>query len=236
MKTTKMIATIALLGLIANTEARIKWTYGKLNELAYDKTAKLGTMYGIPFSKDTDTTERMTGATPLDGDLSTTYKTKTNVIRVKRLVTKSAFENTLFPKRNTIYTYEGFLEAVAKYPKFCDENHLTGVTDDDACRTELSTLFAHFAQESGYHGGRIQINKKNVEDWQQGLYHIHEDGCPKVNDAHCDYRSGKDSWATTAYPMPAGMQYYGRGPFQLSWNYNFGEFSEILGKSTYDGK
>ena len=178
----------------------------------------------------------MAAATPLDGDMSSTYLKKANLKRVKGIISENDFNKTLFPKRKSIYTYDGFLEAVAKYEKFCGENHLDNTTDDEACKIELSTLFAHFAQESGYHGGTIKVKGKNVEEWQQGLYHIHEDGCPKENDAHCNYRSGSDSWATTAYPMPDGMQYYGRGPFQLSWNYNFGEFSEMLGTSTYDGK
>lgn len=32
------------------------------------------------------------------------------------------------------------------------------------------------------------------------------------------------------------MQYYGRGPFQLSWNYNYGQFSNVFAVSSYNGK
>ena len=32
------------------------------------------------------------------------------------------------------------------------------------------------------------------------------------------------------------MKYYGRGPLQLSWNYNYGQFSNIYGTSSYDSK
>jgi chitodextrinase len=241
MKTTKLTATAALLGLIANTEAKIEWTFGNLYNLKYSSTTKLSVQNGIVSSTDTSTSERLAAATPLEGDMSGTYETKANVIRVKGIMSEDDFEDTLFPKRNSIYTYDAFLEAIAKFDKFCNENHLGDTVDDDeACKIELSTLFAHFAQESGYHGGTIKIDGEDVEEWQQGLYHVHEDGCPDdkgVVDEHCKkYRSGTGHWATDAYPMPAGVQYYGRGPFQLSWNSNFGEFSEMLGESTYDGK
>lgn len=32
------------------------------------------------------------------------------------------------------------------------------------------------------------------------------------------------------------MQYYGRGPFQLSWNYNYGQFSNVFAPAAYDSK
>lgn len=50
----------------------------------------------------------------------------------------------------------------------------------------------------------------------------------------CDYAQTWDSWALTDYPPQDGVQYYGRGPFQLSWNYNYGAFSKVVFESTYD--
>ena len=98
----------------------------------------------MPYSKDSDTKRRIASGTPLEGDVSS-YAKKANVKRVKKVMTKSDFKTTLFPKRNSVYTYEGFLKAVAKYPKFCGENDLDNYTDDEACKRELATLFAHFA-------------------------------------------------------------------------------------------
>ena len=34
----------------------------------------------------------------------------------------------------------------------------------------------------------------------------------------------------TRYPCAAGKQYYGRGPLQLSWNYNYGAAGDALGR------
>jgi len=50
----------------------------------------------------------------------------------------------------------------------------------------------------------------------------------------CDYAQTWDSWARYDYPPQDGVQYYGRGPFQLSWNYNYGAFSKVVFEATYD--
>ena len=44
--------------------------------------------------------------------------------------------------------------------------------------------------------------------------------------AACDYAS--DNWSSIAWPPQPNVQYYGRGPFQLSWNYNYGPFSQVM--------
>lgn len=38
------------------------------------------------------------------------------------------------------------------------------------------------------------------------------------------------------WPNQPGVQYYGRGPMQLSWNYNYGQFSNVFGVSSYNSK
>ena len=40
-----------------------------------------------------------------------------------------------------------------------------------------------------------------------------------------DYKSW--NWSNNAWPNQNGVQYYGRGPMQLSWNYNYGMFSSV---------
>lgn len=56
-----------------------------------------------------------------------------------------------------MYTYEGFLQAVGKFPKFCGEKgpnlpnaNTYTYTDDEVCKRELAIMFAHFNQETGY--------------------------------------------------------------------------------------
>lgn len=98
----------------------------------------------------------------------------------------------------------------------------------------MGTLFAHFGQETGY-------NDTNLPEatWMQGLYHIQEMRCVdsngvSVNQADCDYKS--TNWSAEAWSPNANKQYYGRGPIQLSWNYNYGAFSNVLVESEYNGK
>lgn len=53
------------------------------------------------------------------------------------------------------------------------------------------------------------------------LRYVEEIGC-SPDGWGCDY-----SQPHTIYPPTAGQKYYGRGPFQLSWNYNYGQFSTV---------
>ena len=109
MYSTKAIAAIAAAGLFAQTTANIKSTGLWSNYTFYDTISKIGiNNSGVPYSNDIDTKRRIASGTPLDGDVSN-YSSKTNVKRVKRVMTKSDFETTLFPKRNSIYTHDGFL-------------------------------------------------------------------------------------------------------------------------------
>jgi len=80
------------------------------------------------------------------------------------------------------------------------------------CKLELGTLFTHISHETGW-------------DWLSGLYYVTENYCTPedLTKTACNYASS--NWSATAWPPASGQQYYGRGPFQLSWNYNYGPFS-----------
>lgn len=105
-------------------------------------------------------------------------------MRVGSHISEAKF-NELFPLANSFYTYNNFLKAVAKFPAFCNQvnSEYTGLTInaenlDNACKRELSTLFAHIALESG----------KNdpwnaTAEYKQGLFNL-DDGCGGV--AACD--------------------------------------------------
>ena len=61
--------------------------------------------------------------------------------------------NYIFPIALPFFTYEGFINAIAYYPSFCNEKGKVGwwVSLDQVCKKELATLFAHFNQETGGH-------------------------------------------------------------------------------------
>jgi hypothetical protein len=54
------------------------------------------------------------------------------------------------------------------------------------------------------------------------LIYVNEIGCAE-NPTGCPYRDEDH----TVYPPSDGQYYYGRGPFQLSWNYNYAQFSTV---------
>ena len=60
------------------------------------------------------------------------------------------------------------------------------------------------------------------------------DGAWGAGTDRCDYKSS--NWSADFYPPSSTEQYFGRGPIQLSWNYNYGAFSKVLVESTYDSK
>lgn len=60
----------------------------------------------------------------------------------------------------------------------------------------------------------------NVNHETGGLQHVRE-----INQANWPYYCQ----SSREYPCAPGQQYYGRGPIQLSWNYNYGAAGQALG-------
>jgi len=179
----------------------------------------------MAYSNDPAVDRRIKAPHTVDGDIGEDYMTRTNVARVRSLFSEADFENN-FPFADPFYTYENFLKAVAKFPNFCNENNFEQYTMDETCKRELAGIFAHWGQETGLH------DPNQGEEWLQALFWVQEIRCNGTNDPSCDYKQG--GWASTAWPPVEGKQYYGRGPLQLSWNYNYGRFSNIFAPSAYD--
>ncbi|VFQ87583.1 unnamed protein product [Cuscuta campestris] len=80
----------------------------------------------------------------------------------------------------------------------------TAGSADDSKR-EIAAFFAHVTHETGH------------------LCYINE-----INGASANYCDSSN----TQYPCAAGKLYYGRGPIQLSWNFNYGPAGQSIG---FDG-
>ena len=104
------------------------------------------------------------------------------------------------------------------------------MTDDEVCKREMAAIFAHWGQETG------KRDPRDGEFWKQGLYWVEEIRCAGNFNGSCNYKSGNWSAKPDAWPPQANVQYYGRGPFQLSWNYNYGQFSNVFAPSAYDSR
>jgi len=221
-----IVAQVAVSYLFASTTAGIvengKWTGNDW----YDSTHQTGVKNGVPYSKNADVQRFLMAPIAREGKVPE-YESYENVKRVKRVFSEQQF-TYMFPLKKRLYTYDGFLNAVGKYPALCGEKGpvLDSYTDDQACARELSFIFAHFNQETGAHNPHSPH-----EFWRQGLAHIEEWRCHSGRGGgHCNY----SSWGNKNFPVQAGQQYFGRGPFQLSWNYNYGPFSKVLVESKHD--
>ena len=193
----------------------------------YDDSVMIGVANGVPYSNDDDTQRRITAPLSVDGPVDEFYLTLPNVERIKTVFTEQMW-NDGFPQANAIYTYDNFLKAAAKFPAFCNESALSDYDDEQTCQRELSAMFAHWGQETG------KRDPADGEFWTQALYWVQEIRCNGTNNPTCDYKS--TNWSKEAWPPNSGEQYYGRGPCQLSWNYNYGPFSTVYATSTYDAK
>ncbi len=146
-----------------------------------------------------------------------------NVKRAEMIV-DDAMWHFLFPIRNEKYTYTNFLKAIAKFPAFC-RTYTDGRNSDDICKRSLATMFAHFVQETGAHAPGWDGAQGNPE-WRQGLYYLRERY--KSEDVYNGTYNKCTGWPGERWPCAPQKSYFGRGAKQLSWNYNYGPFSEAM--------
>ena len=134
---------------------------------------------------------------------------------VADIITEEFFEKML-PYRNDgrchavgFYTYSAFITAAKDFPCF-------GTTGDlETRKRELAAFFGQTSHETT--GGTP--GAKDRHEW--GYCWKEENGGNVASD-YCDKNSG--------WPCAEGKKYYGRGPIQLSWNYNYGQAGQALGE------
>ncbi len=89
-------------------------------------------------------------------------------------------------------------------------------------KRELAAFLANISKETTG-GWQMPIGGGSEGDYANwGLYFVHEVGYNASTGA------GTYSQASSTYPPNPNVGYYGRGPIQLSWNYNYGQFSKFL--------
>jgi basic endochitinase B len=74
----------------------------------------------------------------------------------------------------------------------------------------------------GFEARELAAFLAHVSHETSALKYVDEIGCPDC--AYCDPSS-------TDYVCAAGQSYHGRGPLQLSWNYNYGQAAVALGQN-----
>jgi hypothetical protein len=134
--------------------------------------------------------------------------------------------STLFTKRtqdscrahgaDTLYTYANFLEAARKFPDFAT----TGTQTQR--KLEVASFLAHTAHEtSGGWGATLPLGTAARYFWG---YCFSEELLYFQDPTKVGYRAE----GHTTYPPVPGQSYHGRGPMQITWNYNYGQLSELL--------
>lgn len=105
---------------------------------------------------------------------------------------------------------------VVDFEDFLNENSQTNN------KRELAAFLANISKETTG-GWESPVGGGSTGDYAKwGLYFVHEVGYTKSN--------GKGTYSQThaEYPPDSSVGYYGRGPIQLSWNYNYGQFSKFI--------
>jgi basic endochitinase B len=113
----------------------------------------------------------------------------------------------MFPHRNSLYTYDNLVTAVQKYSQFCNEG------SEEQNKREAAAFLANIAHETT---GGWDAAPDGRYAW--GLHFIEEQNPQSI---YCDP-------SNTRYQCVPGRSYHGRGPMQLSWNYNYGAVGEAL--------
>lgn len=134
-----------------------------------------------------------------------------------KLISKQLYDTIFIHKDNNacpakgFYTYESFMEATRQFPRFGNEGSIV---------TRKREIAAFLAQISHETTGGWATAPDGPYAW--GLC-FKEEISPQSN--YCDSTN-------TQWPCVPGKSYKGRGPIQLSWNYNYGPAGKAVG---FDG-
>jgi chitinase len=143
---------------------------------------------------------------------------------------------------SNFYTRDAFVSAAGAYSGFAH-----GGSADDGKR-EIAAFFAHVTHETGRklierNTGIYDcitymypvLNSRSIWDPVANLYFIHLHGLIPADFCYISEINKADSYCDstkTQWPCASGKKYYGRGPLQISWNYNYGPAGQSIG---FDG-
>jgi chitinase len=132
---------------------------------------------------------------------------------VGSIISQSLFDQMLLHRNDNacpargFYTYAAFITAANAFPGF-------GTTGSQ--ETRKREVAAFLAQTSHETTGGWATAPDGPYSWG---YCFKQEQSPGS-----DYCQASSQW-----PCAAGKQYYGRGPMQLSWNYNYGPAGQAIG-------
>jgi len=120
-----------------------------------------------------------------------------------------------------VLTYECLVKATLMYPEFASS------ADGDANKRELAAWLGQMSQETTGGGCGTPVQNDDATcSCGSAWCDSHEGGCASWGLCFVEEAGGTYCSQSSSYPCMAGREYKGRGPKQLSWNYNYGQFSE----------
>ncbi|XP_038682379.1 chitinase 10 [Tripterygium wilfordii] len=151
--------------------------------------------------------------------LINSQNTEARKVPISSLVTKDLYEAIFLHRDNAacpakgFYTYDSFIRAAKSFPKFGNTGSL------ETRKREIAAFLGQISHETT---GGWATAPDGPFAW--GLC-FKEEISPQSN--YCD--STNKQW-----PCSPGKSYKGRGPIQLSWNYNYGPAGKALGFNGLD--
>ena len=120
------------------------------------------------------------------------------------IVSEAQF-NSMFPDKIPFYSYQGLTSTLSTYPDF------TNTGDENMRKREVAAFLANVAHETD---GLKYIRELNEEN----------------HDLYCDPDTAlRNGFTEDCVKNGVKFQYYGRGPIQLSWNFNYNAAGKDLG-------
>jgi len=120
-----------------------------------------------------------------------------------------------------ILTYECLVKATLLYPDFANSN------DVEMNKRELAAWLGQMSQETTGGGCGTPVDNGNGTcSCGPAWCDSHEGGCASWGLCKVEESAGVYCEPNANYPCVSGQTYNGRGPKQLSYNYNYGQFSE----------
>lgn len=182
---------------------------------------RAGTAVGHPqgYTSDFYAYQKLQQAMQQLADFRATIETKSGVWGERITITRlSTGQQYLYaePDNNWLQSPVPISSQVVNFADFANTSSIT------QNKRELAAFLAHISKETTG-GWQFPIGGGSFGDYALwGLYFVHEVGYTSANSA------GAYSQTHPLYPPNPAKGYYGRGPIQLSWNYNYGQFSKFL--------
>jgi hypothetical protein len=120
-------------------------------------------------------------------------------------------------------SYECLVRATLLYPDFANSD------DMDMNKRELAAWFGQMSQETtggGCNAPTVQNGDDTCSCGPTWCDSEANGGCARWGLCFVEEAGGTYCSPSASYPCVPGQEYRGRGPKQLSYNYNYGQFSE----------